>query len=79
MISHGNNLKRIIQEKGLRNSFIANKMGITPCGLSQILNGKRGLSIKRADQLAEILGVPRSIILCPELNETLNESTSEST
>ena len=41
MNSISNNVKRIIREKGLKQKYIAEKMGITERKLSDILNGRK--------------------------------------
>ncbi len=49
------NLKKVRKEKGLRISDMIETLEISPAFYSQLENGKRGMSYKRAIAIAEIL------------------------
>ena len=49
--------KQIIESKGIKKSFIADKMGISRQFLYQCFNGKKKLTKKRKDELHRILGL----------------------
>ncbi|MFC6385107.1 helix-turn-helix domain-containing protein [Sporolactobacillus kofuensis] len=52
-----NKIARIIEEKGLRKGFIANKCGISPGTLSKIISGEtKEPSLSVAIRLARALG-----------------------
>ena len=50
----GLNIKRVFNERGLKVKDVAEKMGITPIGLSQHINGKP--SVKVLENIAEAIG-----------------------
>ena len=52
-----NNIKKIIKEKGLKQTYICDKLGINESVLSLIINGKRKPSQDRLKALAKILNV----------------------
>ena len=56
-------LKSEIDDRGIKTKFIANKIGISPNYLGQVLNGCRPLSMNVAVNVSQVLGVPLSIFL----------------
>ena len=50
----GLNIKRVFNERGLKVKDVAEKMGITPIGLSQHINGKP--SVKVLENIAGAIG-----------------------
>lgn len=56
-------LKKEIECRGIKNKFIADKIGITPNYLGQILSGKRNLSTDVAIKASQVLGLPVDIFL----------------
>lgn len=56
-------LKSVIDKRGLKQNYVARKIGITPNYLGQILNGKRKLSADVAIKAAQVLGLPLDIFL----------------
>ena len=50
----GLNIKRVFTERKLKVKDVAKKMGITPIGLSQHINGKP--SVKVLENIAEAIG-----------------------
>ena len=56
-------LKSEIDDRGIKTKFIANKIGISPNYLGQVLNGSRPLSMNVAVNVSQVLGVPLSICL----------------
>ena len=54
-------LKSEIDDRGIKTKFIANKIGISPNYLGQVLNGSRPLSMNVAVNVSQVLGVPLSI------------------
>lgn len=53
-----NNIKDIIEEKGLKQSFVAKKAGLTPQELSNILNDRRKLlRVEYLPGVADALGM----------------------
>ncbi|MRG89895.1 transcriptional regulator [Limosilactobacillus reuteri] len=56
-------LKQEIDSRGIKTKFIANKIGISPSYLGQVLSGSRKLSTNVAVKASQVLDVPLSIFL----------------
>lgn len=56
-------LKQEIDSRGIKTKFVANKIGINPGYLGQILNGSRKLSTDIAIKASQVLGLPLDIFL----------------
>lgn len=56
-------LKKEIEDKGLKQKFVAQGIGVTTTYLSQILNGSRNPSVEVAIKVARFLNVPLEKIL----------------
>lgn len=54
-------LKSAIDKRGLKQNYVARRIGITPNYLGQILNGNRKLSAEVALRAAHVLGLPLDI------------------
>ena len=52
-----NNIKKIIKDKGLKQTYICKELGINESVLSLIINGKRKPNQDRLKALARILNV----------------------
>ena len=52
-----NNIKQVIKEKGIKQTYICDKLGINESVLSLIINGKRKPNQDRLKALARILNV----------------------
>lgn len=51
------NLRRLIKEKGLKQTFVAEQAGMTDQQLTDILNNRKLLRIEHLAPLAQVLGV----------------------
>ena len=51
-------LRKYFDDNGLKQNFIAQKIGITESALSAILNGKRKCSLEEYIKICQILAVP---------------------
>ena len=51
------NLRRLIKEKGLKQTFVAEQAGMTDQQLTDILNNRKLLRVEHLASLAQILGV----------------------
>lgn len=51
-------LRALIDERGLRYTFVAAQVGITPSHLTRLMDGERPLRHPVALAMAELLGVP---------------------
>ena len=56
-------LKSVIDKRGLKQNYVAQKIGITPNYLGHILNGNRKLSTDVAIKAAQVLGLPLDVFL----------------
>ncbi|WP_251548277.1 helix-turn-helix transcriptional regulator [Limosilactobacillus caecicola] len=56
-------LKHEIDSRGIKRKFIANKIGISPNYLGQVLNGSRTLSTDVAIKASQVLDLPVDIFL----------------
>jgi len=54
----GMKLTDLIRERGMRQGWIAAKLGLTPSHFSDVCNGRKSLKIDYVEPLATILGVP---------------------
>lgn len=65
-------IKAILQEKGMTSKNLAEKLGMTPTGMSLIISGKGNPPLKRLQQIADALGVKvRDLFDDSPLMETL--------
>lgn len=67
-IDKGTPLRRFIDARGIRYIWIAEKLGISPSHLTQIMDGKRPLVAAHAATLADLFSVPAETF-APEPNE----------
>lgn len=56
-------LKQEIDSRGIKTKFVANKIGISPNYLGQVLNGSRKLSTDVAVKASQVLNLPLTIFL----------------
>ncbi len=61
--STGSFLAHLIEAKGIQQSVIAEKTGISKSIISEVIAGKRGLSIENMKRLASYFGVPVSLFV----------------
>ena len=54
---YGPYLKEVREEKGLKASYVAAKLKISPPTYSQIENGRRGLKAERLQAITNVLGI----------------------
>lgn len=53
----GNNIRRYLDERGIRQTFLRDKTGIPQSKVNQILNEKRSVSAYELQLIADALGV----------------------
>ena len=67
-----NNIKKVIKDKGIKQKFLCDKLGINESVLSLIINGKRKPSQDRLRALAKILNVSIKTlypnVVCKKIN-----------
>lgn len=51
-------LKEKVDSRGLKTSYVARKIGITPNYLASIMNGNRNLTTDVAIRASQVLGLP---------------------
>lgn len=59
----GKVLNQEIKNRGLKQSYVADKIGISPAYMSQLVNGSKKVSTDVAVRASIILGVPLDIFL----------------
>lgn len=57
------NVQFLLDERGMSQRDLAAAVGVKPPTLSTILRGKEGVTLDRAERIAEALGVPLSALL----------------
>lgn len=57
MVRH-ENLKKVIDDSGLKRSFVADRVGLQKTSLNQVLCGAAQLSLEKAIALSQLLKVP---------------------
>ena len=60
------NVARIMTDQGITVTGLASSSGIGRPGLSRILNGHEGITLERAEKIAEALGVELSELIAKE-------------
>lgn len=53
-------IRQLIEEKGLKQAYVARKANMTPQKLSDILNGRSPLYVEQLKPISEALGVEES-------------------
>lgn len=53
----GDNLKKILAEKGISAKWLAEEVGVSPTHLSYVVNNKRNLSFELAEKIADVLHI----------------------
>jgi len=51
-------LRAVIDERGLKHVWLADRLGISRQHLSNILAGRRSVTVERAERMRELVGVP---------------------
>lgn len=64
-----NNLGKILLNRGIKQSWLADKVGVHYATVSYWISGKRNMPRYRVARLASILNVPKEAIM-PSINET---------
>lgn len=70
-MNYGAIIKKIRESKGIKAIFVAKKLGLSAAGYSGIERGRAKLTVERAAEIAEILGVPiTKIFFDDDISET---------
>lgn len=70
---YGARIKAIRESKGIMAKYVAQKLKIDQSYYSQLESGKRRVTMTRAQQIADILGVsPGEFFACPEVSKMLS-------
>lgn len=62
-------IRTAIEERGWSQDKVAHKMGLTVQAVNYMLNGRRGISLERVEQFADILDIPPAILCGAERPE----------
>lgn len=63
------NLKRLIESKGLKQNYVAKKLGMKVVDFNRLINGKRTFRAEMVIPIAKVLGVTPNEILDADYNE----------
>jgi transcriptional regulator with XRE-family HTH domain len=55
-------LRRLIDARGLRYSWVARRAGVSPALLSMVMSGRRRMTDALAERLADVLAVPVEVL-----------------
>ena len=53
-------LKEILKERGISGSELARRLNVSPAYINFACSGKVNLSVKKCEEVAEALGIPKS-------------------
>lgn len=59
----GNRIKAYIKEIGMKQGFLANKIGLSPKSLNLMINGKTKINVDVLSNISNALGVDSSFFL----------------
>jgi len=59
----GNQIQKVIKEKGLKQGYVAKELGMTDKTMSEIIHGKRKLSAEELIGISMVLGISTDIFL----------------
>lgn len=62
-------LRRFLDERGIRYSWVAEKLGVSPSHMTQVMDGKRPLPRKHAETLAALFNEPIATFLPESTND----------
>ncbi len=51
-------IKQYLEERGIKQSFLRKKLGMSPSTCNAMLNGNRGISAEEYFKICDALGVP---------------------
>lgn len=75
MKKHGELIKKARINRGIKANWVASKLGVSESTYNALENGRRKLSLERAEKIANILGTTLTDILSQDVSETLNKYT----
>ena len=56
-------LSKLIDEKGIKRTYLAERVGISPASMSALLHGRKKFTADLALQIGKVLDVPYTIFL----------------
>jgi|GEM_PF-1915655 transcriptional regulator with XRE-family HTH domain len=62
-----NRLGEILQERGIKNQFIADKLQLTKASVSNYVTNSHQPSLETLYQIATLLDIDVTLLLCPEV------------
>lgn len=66
-------LGSVLDERGIKRRWLADRLGISPTFLSNVVAGQRRMAMPTAQRAAELLGLPFSLLFDPS-SEAMNPS-----
>lgn len=64
------NIKRIIANKGLKNSYVAKRIGVSSAAFSSMLNGRKLILIRDVINIAAVLEIPPDYLFATDTAES---------
>lgn len=55
-------IRRILDARGLRYSWVAARIGVSPSMLTKVMQGERKLTTEKRRRLAELLQIPEELL-----------------
>lgn len=71
-MKYGNIIKKARMEKGIKQNFVAEKLGISTSAYYRIEAGETNITLDRADEIAHVLGMELVDLLRHKVSGTLN-------
>jgi len=72
-LSFGEMVASLRQADGITQKALADKLGISPQNLSDIENGRKGVSLKKAAEFAKALGYSEALFLSKAIQYNLED------
>jgi transcriptional regulator with XRE-family HTH domain len=75
MKNYGELIKKARIDRGIRANWVASRLGVSESTYNALENGRRKLTVERAEEIAHILGITLADIFCQDVSETLKKPT----
>ena len=67
-------IRNALKDKGVKANWLAAQLGVSSSTVYDLMAGRRELSVDRAAQIAEKLGISLADFFCYRVSESLNEN-----
>lgn len=59
---HGKTIREMLDARGIKYSWVADRLGISPSLMTRVMQGKAHLTPERRRRLAELLQIPEDLL-----------------